>query len=93
MVGEAVAPPGSFLAGPGGGRSPLAHDDGPPAGVFGFTGGAGARPLWIGPVQGRDTGPGHQAERLSNGRVKLSQRAAQIVATLVKLCTDLASSQ
>jgi hypothetical protein len=49
MVVEAVAPPGSFLASPGGGRSPLAHDDGPPAGVFGFTGGAGVRPLRIGP--------------------------------------------
>jgi hypothetical protein len=63
MVGGAVARPGSVLAGSGGGRPPLAHDDGPRAGVFGFTGGADVRPLWTRPVKGRDPGPEHRPER------------------------------
>jgi hypothetical protein len=63
LVGGAVAPRASFLAGPCGGQPPLAHDNVPPAGVFGFTGGADAGQLRTRPVQGRDPGPEHRPER------------------------------
>ena len=63
LVVGARAPLGSFLADAEGGRSPLAHDDGPPAGVFGFTGLSGAGPLRTRPVQGHEPGPEHRPER------------------------------
>ena len=43
MVGGVVAPAGLFLAGHGGVHSRFAHNNGPPAGVFGFTGGGQCR--------------------------------------------------